>query len=497
MAIELKQQLKLSQQLVMTPQLQQAIKLLQLSRLELVDLIREEVEQNPLLEETAEQSVEELRADAPAPLEDEAPPAEPAAENKVSEVQGKNEGADDIDWESFLKDTGDIGASYAPPERPSGDDLPSFENVLTKKTSLVDHLMWQLSLSDLGPEDRYIATLIIGNVNDDGYLDVVEEPLGDIAEQARRDTGDAAIDEARVEGVLRRVHKFDPVGVGARDLKECLLLQARFHGMDDEVVTGIIEHHLHNLEKRNYQAISKELHASIEDVIDAVKFITELEPRPGRLYLTEEPHYITPDIYVYKVGDEYTIVLNEDGIPKLRISNFYRNALQGGTAGVAKEYIQDKLRSGVWLIRSIYQRQRTIYRVMESILKFQREFFDKGVAHLRPLILRDVAEDIGMHESTISRVTSNKYVHTPQGIFELKYFFNSGINRMDGGEVASESVKQKIKELVAQEDAKHPSSDQRIVELLKAQNIDIARRTVAKYREMLGILPSSRRKKIF
>jgi RNA polymerase sigma-54 factor len=498
MSIELKQQLKLSQQLVMTPQLQQAIKLLQLSQLELVDVIREEIEQNPLLEEAPEQTAEELRSEPSSmSMEDEAPVAAPTQENKVTEVQGKTEGADDIDWDSLLRDSSDFSSTYSSQERPSSDDMPSFENVLTKKTSLVDHLMWQLQLTELGDEDKHIASLIIGNLNEDGYLNVNEIPLSEVAREAREDLGVEDIDDARVEAVLRRIHTFDPVGVAARDLSECLLIQAKVSGMADEVVTAMIQNHLHNLEKKNYQAIAKDLKVTLDDVIDAVKFIAELQPRPGRSYSTEEPHYITPDIYLYKIGDEFVIVLNEDGIPKLRISNFYRNALQRGASGGAKEYIQDKLRSGVWLIRSIYQRQRTIYRVMESILKFQRDFFEKGVAYLKPLILRDVAEDIGMHESTVSRVTSNKYVHTPQGIFELKYFFNSGINRVDGGEVASESVKQKIKEVIAQEDARRPYSDQKIVELLKVQNIDIARRTVAKYREMLGILPSSKRKKVF
>jgi len=496
MSFELKQTLKLSQQLVMTPQLQQAIKLLQLSRLELVDTIRDEIEQNPLLEEGAEQTAEELNTDTTARLEEEAPPPEAPRDNKVEEVQGKNEGADDIDWESLLRDPGDNGANYGAQERPSSDDMPSFENALTKSTSLVEHITWQLGLQTLTPAEHQIATLIVGNLNEDGYLNVNEQPLSEIARQATEDLG-RLVEEPEVETVLKRVQTLDPIGVAARDLGECLMIQARVLKMDDEVVTGIIKNHLSNLEKKNYQAIARDLKVTLEDVIDAVKFIADLEPRPGRLYSTDEPHYITPDIYVHKVGDEYAIVLNEDGIPKLRISQFYRNALQGGATGTTKEYIQDKLRSGVWLIRSIYQRQRTIYRVVESILKFQRDFFDRGVAHLRPLILRDVAEDIGMHESTVSRVTSNKYVHTPQGIFELKYFFNSGINKVDGGEVASESVKQKIREICQTEPGDHPYSDQRIVELLKVHNIDIARRTVAKYREMLGILPSSKRRKVF
>ena len=349
---------------------------------------------------------------------------------------------------------------------------------------------------ELTDEERVVAGLIVGNLNDDGYLNVTEAPLSEIAREALEEL-EYEVTEARIEEILKRVQTLDPVGVGSRDLSECLLIQAQRLGMADEVVTAIITRHLSNLEKKNYTAIAKDLKVLLEDVIDAVKFIADLEPRPGRLYSTEEAHYITPDIHVHKIGDEYAILLNEDGIPKLRISQFYRNTLQRGATGKTKEYIQDKLRSGVWLIRSIYQRQRTIYRVMESILKFQRDFFDRGVGSLKPLILRDVAEDIGMHESTVSRVTSNKYEHTPQGIFELKYFFNSGINKVDGGEVASESVKQKIKEICATEPGDKPYSDQRIVELLKVHNIDIARRTVAKYREVLGILPSSKRRKMY
>jgi RNA polymerase sigma-54 factor len=237
---------------------------------------------------------------------------------------------------------------------------------------------------------------------------------------------------------------------------------------------------------------------TLEEVVAAVKLIANFEPKPGRCYSGEEAQYITPDVYVYKVGDKYMTVLNDDGLSKLRISTTYRNALKAGaTNGKAKDFIQDKLRSAVWLIRSIHQRQRTIYKVTESIVKFQMDFFDKGIAYLKPLILRDVAEDIGMHESTVSRVTTNKYVHTPQGIYELKFFFNSSIAKTGGDEIASEAVKNHIKQIVAAEDAKNPYSDQRIVELLKAQGIEIARRTVAKYREVLGILPSSKRKSYF
>jgi RNA polymerase sigma-54 factor len=274
-----------------------------------------------------------------------------------------------------------------------------------------------------------------------------------------------------------------------------LLIQARHIGADDDLVLGIIGKHLHNLEKRNYAAIAKDLDQPLEEVYEATKVVLALDPKPGRAYTDEEPNYITPDVHIQKVGDKYFVVANDDGLPKLKISDFYRVALSKGPK--AREYIQERLRSAQWLIRSIQQRQRTIVRVTESILRFQREFFEKGSAYLKPLILRDVADDIGMHESTVSRVTTNKYVHTPQGIFELKYFFNSGITRSDGDDLASEAVKLKIKQIVANEDPKHPHSDQRIVELLAEQNIEIARRTVAKYREQLRIQPSSKRKKVF
>src|SRR5690606_20169858 len=285
----------------------------------------------------------------------------------------------------------------------------------------------------------------------------------------------------------------------SRDLRECLLIQARLMNPRNELVEKVIDLHLPNLERKNYAAIAKDLGVSQDEVIEAVKIIMEFEPKPGRSFQASEAQYITPDIYVYKVGDEFTIVLNEDGLPKLRISPYYRNILASAKQGHqqskdTKEYVQDKLRSAMWLIRSIHNRQKTIYKVTEAIVHRQRDFFEKGVQHLKPMILKDVANDIGMHESTISRVTTNKYVHTPVGIFELKYFFNSSIGSADGTDsLASEAVKDKIRQLVAKEDPKHPLSDQKIVELLRKENIDIARRTVAKYRDMLNILSSGKR----
>jgi RNA polymerase sigma-54 factor len=308
------------------------------------------------------------------------------------------------------------------------------------------------------------------------------------------------IDKDLLEDTLTLIHEFDPPGVGARDLKECLLIQAKHLEEDTHDLVNLINNHLKDLEKKNYEAIAKALGRDIEDVVEMCKIIYAMDPKPGREYVSSETHYVTPDVYVYKVGDDYVVSLNEDGLPRLKISNFYKNMLKSGktTGDKTQDYIQEKLRSAVWLIKSIHQRQRTIYKVAESIVKHQRDFFEKGSEHLKPMVLRDIANDIGMHESTVSRVTTAKYVHTPQGIYELKYFFNSGISSGDGSDsLASESVKVKIKDLVSKEDPKNPLSDQKIVDLLKTDGIQIARRTVAKYRDVLKILPSSQRKKYF
>lgn len=499
MVMEMRLSQKLAMQLVMTPQLQQAIKLLQLSRMELMDTISQEMVENPVLEENLERPSQNEREQEKLVSEVEGPQVK-KNDDHTEEVKGEREGADDIDWESYLSDSSNLSSSYGSTQSSGADDLPSYENFLTRKTSLYDHLIWQLRMADLDDAEEFIGTWVIGNLNEDGYLNVKENPLEEVAAEARAHFDDDELDVEYVEGVLKVIQRFDPIGTASRDLRECLLVQAEFLELNNEkLIIRIIEDHLKNLERRNYPAIQRDLKQPMEKILQAVKIITQMEPKPGRPFITEDAHYIIPDIYIHKVGDEFVIVLNEDGIPKLRISNFYRNAIAGKTAqGKTKEYIQEKLRSGVWLIRSIYQRQRTIYKVTESILKFQRAFFEMGVAHLKPMILKDVAEDIGMHESTISRVTTNKYVHTPQGIFELKYFFNSSISRSDGGEdMASEAVKEKIRQIVGEENPKKPYSDQKIVELLKSQNIDIARRTVAKYREMMHILSSSKRKRLY
>ena len=409
MALEIRQSLKLTQQPIMTPQLQQAIKLLQLSRMEMMDLVRQEQEENPVLEELAVPSVE-------------AEPLETNYETLKTPSEAKETREDDempsLDWRTgrFSSDAKKVDEE---------EDRPTFENFLTKKATLYDHLLWQIRLSNFDEEECMMATVIIGNLNEDGML---QGSLEEIAAQAGLDLG-------RMEKVIQKVQGLDPPGVAARDLKECLLLQARQIYPDDPLVQRIIQDHLDHLGKRNYQLMAKELAISLEEVVRASRLICELDPKPGRAYSDETIPYIIPDVYIYKIGDEYVVVLNEDGMPKLRINPFYRDVLRERTpfTGEAKEYINEKIRSALWLIKSIHQRQRTIYRVTKSIVRFQREFLDKGVAYLKPMVLKDVAVDVEMHESTISRVTSNKYVHTPQGIFELKYFFNSSINTARGG----------------------------------------------------------------
>jgi len=480
MALEMRQQMKLTQQLVMTPQLQQAIKLLQLSRLELQDLVLQELEENPILEESLEQ--ETLKDVEQVELQEQEP--EPLEENeRFKEVTAGSETIREMDWETYLD-----GYNYSSGEQYSDDEeRPSFENLLTKKGTLVDHLMWQLNLSRFEGVELEVSVEIIGNIDDDGYL-------RSTAEDIARTTG---TDEEFVEAVLKRVQDFDPPGVAARNLQECLLIQVQQFGMQGGVVDAILRHHLKDLEARRYKQIARALDVGLQDILTAAKIIAGLDPKPGHIFAQDEIQYISPDIFVYKVGDDYVVTLNDEGMPMLRINPYYADVkikeLDSGT----EEYVSDKMRSALWLIKSIHQRQRTIFKAAKSIVKFQREFFERGIEYLRPLVLRDVAEDIGMHESTISRVTTNKYMHTPQGIFEMKYFFNSAISITGGDFIASESVKRKIKELIESEDPRKPFSDQTLAEMLATGNINIARRTVTKYREMLRLGSSSERKRMF
>ena len=481
MAMELRQQAKMSQQLRMTPQLQQAIKLLQLSRMELIAEVRQEMVENPVLEEIPQvYDRDEVR---PEPKE---------RSDETAEVKADEGDLNQIDWEAYAENY----SSDSPGNHYSGlrgeEDYPSLEQTLSTSESLSEHLLEQLRLAELNENDEYIGTLIIGNLNESGLLQGVT--LEDLAEDAG-----ASVEE--VEAVLTRIQAFDPLGVAGRDLRETLLIQARVLFPENRLLQRIIEEHISDLECKSYGRIARAQGVSTEEVIAAARQLTDLDPRPARDYASGSARYITPDIYIRKVDGEWVIMLNEDGLPKLRISNFYKQELarkkENGESDEVKDYIQEKLRGALWLIRSIDQRQNTIVKVAESIIKFQAEFFEKGIEYLRPLVLRDVAEDIEMSESTVSRVTSNKYVHTPRGVYELKFFFNSSITNMGGDDLASEAVKAKIRDIISAEDPKKPLSDARIADLLKEDQIDIARRTVAKYREAMGILSSSKRKRLF
>lgn len=477
---KLTQSLSLQQSLRMTPQLQQAIKLLQLSRMELETAVRKELEENPILEEVMELKEDDLKATKDAAIE-----VEKVQDPTPDDLRREDEFNWDNYYEASLKPTMQQNQS-------SSEEIMNYENVITAKQTLYDYLMWQVKLAGFNEEEEVIATILVNNIDDDGYIKV---PFEQIAQ-------DESVPVEELIEILPFVQEFDPPGVGARDLKECLIIQARHLEEDTHDLVYLIQNHLKDLEKKHYDAISKAMNIPVGDVHEMCKIIYTMEPKPGRSFAVHDVHYVTPDVYVYKVGDDYLVSLNEDGLPRLRVSNLYKNVMKDSNKKTndpkAQDYIQDKLRSAIWLIKSIHQRNRTIYKVTESIVKHQRDFFDKGPAHLKPMILRDIANDIGMHESTVSRVTSSKYAHTPQGIFELKYFFNSGISSSDGGEsLASEAVKLRIRDMVGREDPKRPLSDQQLVDMLKKEGLVIARRTVAKYRDVLRILPSSRRKKVF
>ncbi len=483
MALELKQTPKLVQQLVITPQLQQAIRLLQLTRLELVDLIQQEIKENPLLEESEEGREYSVGEEGGAETsgEETVPDFE-----QTPEVRGEGEGTEEFDWENYLENY--HHSSYYKQAPMDDEDRPSFENFLTKRTNLSDHLHWQLQLSRFSEEELEIGRWIIGNLDEDGYLKISPEEI----------SSETRLPLETVERVLRKIQQFDPVGVAARDLRECLLVQLEQLPVRDPVAERIVSEFLPLLKNRNHPAIARRLGVPLERVNQAAALISKLDPKPGKAYSGEVIQEIIPDVYVYKVEGEYVISLNDEDMPRLRINQFYRNILTDGrsVAEGDRKYIQEKLRSALWLIRSIHQRQRTIYKVAKSIVKFQREFLDKGIQFLRPLVLRDVAEDIQMHESTISRVTNNKFMHTPQGIYELKFFFNTGIASTQGETLASETVKSLLREIISKEDPRKPYSDEKLVQILKEMNIHIARRTVSKYREMMKILSSNERRKI-
>jgi len=483
----------------MTPSLQQAIKLLQMSKLELQDVLTQEIVENPLLEEeeeavSAEQPTEaEVESDAAAAKTADAESAESPAAAADAEaaletpVEKERDSFDEIDFDSYFEDY--LDSAYNPRQYEDTEQVP-LENTLSRPQGLPEYLNWQLSMSDAPENVREIAQYLIGNIDGDGYLRVSRDEI--------REAG--FTNDKDVEAALLLVRSFDPPGIGAFDLPDCLMLQIRALGIENPLIEKVITEHWPEFLNRQFAQLARTLNVGLSQLQAVFEIVKNMEPKPGRKYSDERTIYVEPDVAVRKIGDEYVIQLNEDGLPKLRISAAYRRMLRGGNGAIGEEaatYLKDKMRSAVWLIKSLDQRQRTIYKVADSIVRHQREFLENGIEHLRPLVLRDVANDIGMHESTVSRVVSNKYIHTPRGLFPMKYFFHSGIDSTQGSEVSSLSIKSKIAKIVSDEDAQRPHSDARIMQKLRAEGIQIARRTVAKYREELRIPSSSQRKQSF
>ena len=476
MAIQQRLHTKLVQKLILTPSLQQAIKLLPMSTLELSDLLNQEMVENPLLEEvpTEElQPAEQQQAEKPEP-------EKPATE--------KADNWDDADYEYFFGDYLDDGYRSRQPSEVK--ELPPIENTLSTTGSLSDHLLWQLSLQTSDDRLREIGRAIIGNLDDDGYLVASVEEVAAMGEWPVTD----------VERALQHIQTFDPIGVAARDLQECLWLQIRHIGLEGTPSEKIVTEHLRLLQNHQVPEIARKLGMSIEDLKEHIEIIRNLDPKPGSRYNPTQSQYVIPDVYIVKIEDQYVAALNEEGLPQLRISPVYRRLLDKSgqeSNDETRAYVKDKFRSALWLIKSVDQRQKTIHKVATSIINFQREFLDHGIEYLRPLVLRDVANDIGMHESTVSRVVNNKYMHTPQGVFEMKYFFHSGISSSYGESVSSVTIKQRIRKIIENEDPRKPLSDSKIVSILQKEGLMLARRTIAKYREELKIPTSNQRKVLF
>ncbi|HEX7184777.1 MAG TPA: RNA polymerase factor sigma-54 [Thermoanaerobaculia bacterium] len=485
MALEQKLSLKLAQKLVMTPSLQQAIKLLQMTRMELDTLLTQELVENPVLEESSDVVEEEA-----APREEEERPEAPSNGEELNH----GESMENIDLDAYFGDYWEgSGHSSMMEER----EEPPIENSLTREPDLYDHLLWQLHMAEIAPRQREIAELIIGNLNPDGFLVATPEEIRSMGDQE-----ECGYTLEEVEEALEIVRGFDPPGIACADLPESLLRQMdHLEVPPDALARRMVSEAWDLFLRRQFPAVAKKLGVELATLEEAVELVRGLETHPGRKFSTDRPHYIEPDVFVRRVSEEYVIQLNDDGLPRLRVSRAYRRMLQSmrseGRQSEAQQFIKDKIRSAVWLIKSLDQRQRTIYKVAASIVRQQREFLDKGIEHLRPMVLRDVAEDIGMHESTVSRVVSNKYMHTHRGLFPMKFFFHSGIDREYGENISSLTVKRKIEQLIQSEDPKRPLSDSELMRILNREGIQIARRTVAKYRDELSIPSSTDRKQIF
>jgi len=477
MSIQQKLHLKLGQKLVMTPSLQQAIKLLPLARLELSTYLAQEMQVNPVLEELTT-TVDEEEYDAEAEIKE---------AEEVDQAEADNgKVKDTFDYEAFLRDYFDL--SHNPVQRPEVTEYPSFENTLIKPTSLADHLTWQMDMTFPPEPSNTIARQIIGNLDDNGYL---KTPLEEVAQSVNASLEDT-------EKALHVVQHLDPIGVGARDLKECLLIQVHHYGFAGTPVETMVQEHLELLRNHNYQELAKRLKSTLPEVQKWVDSIKHFDPLPGQKYSSSEPQYVTPDVFVIKMDGDYKVILDDDGIPRLRINPLYRRMIEEKDSNSQEtiDYVKDKIKSALWLIKSIDQRQKTIYKVAESIVRHQRAFLDHGIEMMKPLVLKTVAEDIGMHESTVSRAVTNKYMHTPQGVYEMKFFFHSALSNVRGVDISSLTIKEKLRKIVDSEDPLRPLSDSEITAIFQREGLKISRRTVAKYREDMRIPPSHQRRSV-
>ena len=474
MALKMKMNMKLSQQFRLTPQLRQALKLLQVARHDLETEVRQELNENPVLEEVVDVAEEK-------PVDNSTTDTSPE-----TEAQPALEALNETNWEAY------IDSQFKPLQNnmSSGRDTeaPNYENMVSAEQTLYDHLMWQVNFGGFNDEEKSVLSTLINYVDDNGY---VKTSLQDIAQ-------DSGHPQNELEDMLSFLQELEPAGVGARSLQECLLIQARHIEEDTKDLVHLIENHLSDLERRNYKAIAKAMKLDVDVVKDMCQIILTMDPKPGRAFLSHDTQFITPDVYVHKMRDKYIISLNEDGLPRLRISNLYRQLLKSKadpSNKTEREYVKGKMKSAVWLIRALHQRQQSLYKVAQSIVQHQKSFLDHGPSQLKPLRLKSVASDVDLHESTVSRITSNKYMHTSQGLYELKYFFSGGVKRFGGEALSLTAFRLKLKTFIQKENPQKPFSDAALCDRLKKEGIVVARRTVAKHREALKIPSASKRKR--
>ena len=469
----MQQSQSLALQQILAPQLQQSLLILQTPLLELRNLVQQEMETNPVLEELPDESIDDPNG------------AEPSADNNFKEEFEKLASLDE-EWRDYMAQSASYSSEGFRGSQEAQDKRQFFFDSIAVQETLQQNLVSQLNQTALNAGDRKTAELIIGNIDDNGFLQSTPEEMALSSGVPKED----------FEKMLALIQGFYPPGVGARDLRECLLIQLQREGRESGIEYKIVSEHMEDLGKRRFPEIARRMGISVEEVQEAANNIARLNPRPGQVFAAAPQNYVLPDVTVEKVDGDYQIILNNEQIPHLRISNTYKDIIaQDNNGNEVKDYIRDKIRSGKFLIRSIHQRQQTISNIAHQIVSRQRDFFEHGPSHLKPMTMGEIADVVGVHETTVSRAVSGKYMATPQGIFEMKYFFTPGYQTSTGESMSNTSVKEAILDLVKHEDGNAPLSDQEIVEILSQRGIPIARRTVAKYRTELNILPSHMRRK--